>query len=839
MRLKRFLPLFILALIFNVEVMGAVGCKGLHNYLDMVLNKQVTAKRALEVQTRLTSLTADGAEVSVEVGGEIKRVVIDRYEDGKILYRYQDSDEVITQTLNDDFDTFFKLADEIPPQNVATNLPDGAALQTPPDVDSSPDLSLTRVDDPEVRSNLPALRTPDVDVPPRRPSTDLRVVEPDNSQLPAVRTGTDVAVIPRDGPAPVVQTDIPELPAPRVEGSGSTAIALRDNTLPAVDASRTAPELRLIPAPDDAPPRVDLLPAPDEVLRLPAPVREVAERVAPLTDNLIDNSIPLLAKADFPSDAATRMVEIKSFGGQSTYRGKIVRVNDQSIVLEGYGRLDFRDLDATSVRFLNDAGEVEQTLELAEGVTRRRVPSAASFDGADGKQIVIMDTSGGRVTHQGVIDRVEGNRLYLEGRENPLMLNRLDADTIRFVEEADGTLPVVAGSVRGGSEVAVISEVTPPGQSTALTLRRTEVDTPRPRAGSTQRIDRVQYVPADETTPRNRLIYDQETGTWLEDTSNAIGYSRTSQEIARLRTRGGERLLEAADTYALSLEDITGATRDASRFAREVQLPATANDLLGAYRNQFVRIDLGEGVDSVEGILRRIDGNTAVVEVDGALRRVELPDFNPDRIQLGNIDDVARADSSVIFVDSNGNAVTKLDALDDMGRAIPDEAAVAAINRGARFVRIIRRGTEEFLEFIHNGKKMLIPRRILNGASMFLRKNGTRIGRAAIRAGRVAAPAETLLDDQPEVTSTTGAPPAADTTETATDDGGNTGTPANPDGTPFETPYTEDGGETDSGNTSNPDGEPAAPYSVPPNQSFFGAAKQLMKQGWSALQGLW
>ncbi|MCR9203818.1 MAG: hypothetical protein NXH75_04515 [Halobacteriovoraceae bacterium] len=846
----KFLTPFIIALIFSAEVLGAGACKGLHNYLDMVLNKGMSGSRAVEVQGRISKLTAEGAEVSIETADGFKRVRVANYENGDLLYRLDGSDEVITKTIDEDFSTFFRLADEIetPSPNVVADLGDGARLAEAPAAatrttddpatiipseralvpvrDQAPTLSgVDVVDDAEIIIDPPALRPTGTDVALRPTGTDvtLRPTGTDLTVSPgtdvAVRPGTDIAV--RPGTDLAVVTPIDDVPVirgtddpPRITGPPERLL-LESSVVARVEPT-SVPALRLLTSANEVP----------------------------------EHALPILAKADFPSGSEGKLIELASPTGSVKYRGEIDEIFDHSIrIIKADGtkqNIPFRDLDASDVRFLNEAGELGEPLELATDIQRRWVPTQNSFAGMEGRRVtIVINSSAGRVTHTGVIENVGAGGIKLDSVDNPLRFRRLDGASIEVVDDAgtaiarttDDAASVVARTTDDAARV--------PARTTddaAVVLSRAD-EAPVVRGGGERvtPIDRVRLRRANTDVPAGRAIIDNDTGEIFEEAAEVlIGNRRPSPDVARIRAVGGENLLDAADEFALSAAEITDSAANARRFVDDVKLPATANDLLGAYQDKFVRIKIGDGDEVVEGVLKRIDGNKAILDDNGTIRRVDLPDFNPDRFVLGNVDELLKADSSVIFVDRAGNAIRRFGAIDGAGKAIPDDAVLAALNKGARFRRVIRNGADHFLEFIHNGKKIRIPRRLLKRANLAIRRNKAIIGDGTfnfVRSGRSLRDGD---DDNPT-------PAGATVSPAGTDDRPETGTTDDPATTTddptstLETPYADgdDGGETDGTTTTGNTDVPADPYAVDPNQSFFGASKQLIKQGWTSLQGLW
>lgn len=854
MRSLKFLTPFIFALLFSAEVMGGVGCKGLHNYLDMVLNKNISASRALEVQGRISKLTAEGAEVSVETADGFQRVRVASYENGELLYRLDGSDEVITKTIDEDFSTFFRLADEIetPSPSVVTDLGDGARLAEAPAVatrttddpagvipperalvpvrDQAPTLSgVDVVDDAEIITDVPALRPTGTDVTLRPTGTDITIaplgtdvtVRPPGTDV-IVRPGTDIAVVRPTRTDLAVVEPIDDLPIirgtddpPRLTGP-SERLLLESSVVARVEPT-SVPALRLLTSANEVP----------------------------------EHALPILAKADFPSGSEGKLIELASPTGSVKYRGEIDEIFDHSIrIIKADGtkqNIPFRDLDANDVRFLNEAGELGEPLELATDIQRRWVPTQDSFAGMEGKRVtIVINSTAGRVTHTGVIENVGAGGVKLDSVDNPLRFRRLDGASIEIVDDAGTAIARTTDDAarvpaRTTDDAAIV-----PARTTddgAVVLSQAD-DTPIVRGGGERvtPIDRVRLRRANTDVPAGRAIIDNDTGEIFEEAAEVlIGNRRPSPDVARIRAVGGENLLDAADEFALSAAEITDSAANARRFVDDVKLPATANDLLGAYQDKFVRIKIGDGDEVVEGVLKRIDGNKAILDDNGTIRRVDLPDFNPDRFVLGNVDELLKADSSVVFVDKAGNAIRRFGAIDGAGKAIPDDAVLAALNKGARFRRVIRNGADHFLEFIHNGKKIRIPRRLLKRANIAIRRNKAIIGDGTfnfVRSGRSLRDGD---DDNP-------APAGATVSPAGTDDRPETGTTDDPAATTddpatseLETPYAngDDGGETDGTTTTGNTDVPADPYAVDPNQSFFGASKQLIKQGWTSLQGLW
>lgn len=856
MRMTRFLPLFILALVFNVEVMGAGACAGFKNYLDLVLNQQKTAARALEVQGRIHNLMGEGAEVSIRQGSGYQRVTITGYDNGELLYRVDGVDA--RKAIDDDFNSFFKLADELPPSGVVADLGDGGSLRAAPigepDSGVPTGRALTVVErtepapfpvriDPDPSPNLSGLDTtpPRITGPPEYTPPQLsgpvggpRVVEEAGPNLPVVRDGdprpggvvsrleTPEEILPDNNLLRLTDMRGPDPRTPRLPGDPEIP-ALPNGTVTRIDTPRDG---TIIDLPEGS---FGEIPALGRVEAIPLPPPSARRLARPA--GVAEESIPMLTRADFPSNAERRVLNIKALRGGAEYTGEIVSINDQSVVLRINGqnrRLDFRDLDSSSGRFLNDLGESDGLLELAEGVERRWIPTRGSFppEMVDRVVEVSVNTPSGVVTHRGILNGINDSSIRVEGEGIPnggrLEFRRIDASSIRFLDESEvvAELPIVRDGTTGlpvarpGTEIAPVE---PAAVTRGVTLTEGEgAVAVRPREGGP--------IPVDATIDGRRVqaeLYAPGEMPPGMDAAARAARSVNGNGTDIIAFNAGRSL---ADELAFTADTMANAVAEARRFAEEVRLPATADDLLGAFRDKAVRIQVGDTDTMVEGILRRIQGNRAVLEVDGSLRTIDLPDFNPNRFSLASLDDLGEAGESVILVDRAGNAIINgFEAVTDAGRAVPDEVARTIINRG----RLLRM-TDDFLEFIYRGRKIRVPRSILRRASVHLRRNRAIYNRGVANLARAQRPMP-LLDEEEEIPGgatagntdpETAATPTPGPEATATPEP--TPTP-DPDADTFRDtpPGSEDGGDDDGGDTTAP--PPAEPYTVDPNSTGTGS----------------
>ncbi len=484
-----FFVLLIMLMSFNIE---AAGCKGLANFVDLALNKSMSPSKALELAKRVHSLE-QASDLKIVDDGQDVAIKVEGYADGKLLYRRDGNDEVLSfDILENDIDALFKRAEE--PSAVAASddvisagddtaevaadiVPD--YVKVAEEADGGPGItSVTgRVD----ASDAKLVESPDVEISLSSITTDISAPKnldeiPSFSAFddatPVIRSNVDTPVLRPQGPASRLDPIAPEralvvrepsLPAVRPEAvtapkAPSGDLVVRDPSLPAVRPDTPVvrpqgPTSRLEPiAPDRAlVVRDPSLPAvrPDAVGAPKAPGGALVVR---------DPSLPAIRPETpvvRPQGPASRLEPIAP-DRAIVLRQNTLPARPVEVVAEGPKALPapepVRALPAPATRIdaIKVAGETPlqpaaPRLESAPRVdvdsTRRVVPGRGNFpDDIVDKVISFTSPAGTKPTRGRVIDI---------NNESVVIKTDKGVETVRFRNIDSTTLRIEEGAVIG------------------------------------------------------------------------------------------------------------------------------------------------------------------------------------------------------------------------------------------------------------------------------------------------------------------------------------------------------------------------------------------------------
>ncbi len=428
----RYFKIFFMSIIIVASIsegFAAAKCKGFANFINMSMRKDLTPARAYQI-TKSIHEVESADDIKIFQDGKESVVQIDKYEDGKLLYRIEGSDEVLPfDALNKDVREFFRINGEGPflarAPEIQTELPlnpamagkqlemdlrgGEATLPRGTEVKSRPDTRISRGDQPE----LPEMeRQLEMDfTAPKAPEAAKAPVVQSELGLPPGKSGGQLELDLQGGAAAARTPEIKSAPdttvtrmeQPKLPGMDSkprqgelnfeapsrpgTALALRGET-----ALAKAPDAPVAPKAEEPPLLLPKSEAP-EVKALPAP-----ERLDPI-----------------PPD-----------------RALVVRPNTLPAKPVVADEVKGLDLDSIEIR-----GEKPLALPAPDAPVGRVIPGEPNFSLARvGSEIEFKSPAGNRTTRGKVLAVNEQSVKILDtnGVERTVRFRQIDSDTLKVVE---------------------------------------------------------------------------------------------------------------------------------------------------------------------------------------------------------------------------------------------------------------------------------------------------------------------------------------------------------------------------------------------------------------------
>lgn len=491
MNLKKHIHLIIITLVVTMmsgPAFGAAKCKSFAHYINMSMRKDVNPSRAYQI-TKGINEVEKASEVKIYEDGKEIAVTIDKYEDGALLYRRADSDEVLSfDVINDEVRNFFRIDGEGPlvgrAPEIQTELPLGPgragnqlelALEGgESSLRNGPDFNRPAVDEPVARAEQPEL--PGLESQPRQMELDFdappRPVEPDVANVqgpelpPAVANADNLPVVKADSPVQRAQT--PEQPsaprdvepyvhqgeivrdtdivvareAPELEGRiidlDPSEYADITSSLPVVPRADTPPVVRNLTGPkrlEPIPPERALTVRPDSPAPRPAVRAEAPARLDPIPP---ERAITIRPKPDTPVVRAETPARLDPVPPE---KALTVRPDSPAptpaVRAEAPERLEPIDIDSLTIK-----GETPR-LPAPEAPVARVIPGEPNFSLARVGTDIEFKSPAGNVTTRGRVVAVNEQSVRIadtNGAERTVRFREIDSESLKVVEPESVTI---------------------------------------------------------------------------------------------------------------------------------------------------------------------------------------------------------------------------------------------------------------------------------------------------------------------------------------------------------------------------------------------------------------
>lgn len=854
------LVLLLTVMLSSSEAWAAGQCAELKTFLDLALRRGRTVTQAGRFERRINVLsTSEQVRVRNSAGNYVEAQVV-RYDDGELIYKIGDGPEVpysLEGKTFDEFNQFLRIADEIPPEpapRVVAEAPvapsfaggsvDGSVTGTFTDVSEvavdPANVSFGRMDIPE-QPNAGIVSNPDnlPAVIPPRPGTAVEVVTTPPGSLTPPAASTDL--VPAR-PLELTRVERPDVPSglPQLEGPPARPLIEGPPARPLLEAP---PERLALPGPDDglrggpAPRYAPDVVRPtrasfpesivDEVITFTSPagtnvttgqvvrvndasvvvrLEDGTEIRKPFVDIAADSIqtirprpaafVARATRANFPDSSVGDVVTFTTPAGQRTSTGRVVRVNDQSVVIE------LADGSLINERFRNiSAASVEPKRPIPAAFVER--PTRLDFPDTLIGRSVTFTTPGGRNSTTGIVQGpINGESVNVLLPDGTIVNRRFRDMSRASVRET----PVPAVITPGDRAVAVAGDGADAVNEIALT-RGVEI-----RAPGTAVEPRV--LEGEVLPPRRDVVPSAERPA-LEGRIIDAEYTVIDETATALSTAG----------------------RNYDAVVRAIPSPAESmppQGFIDSFDSMNVRFTVNG--DQYYGRFTRVDGeNVVFTNFDGTTSSIRAADIRPAELDVATLEPFKRADTELIFRRGDEPFNGPYGARNMDGEEIADDVVLRMLTSGSRLVR--RAG--EFLEFVtRTGQRFKVPLRRLvdSGVTMAskagdLRVNLNRMNMLGRSLHRVGDLGPFRLDEEET-------PPGGDREESAPPPPGDDEppAPAAEEGTPtggdeespgdFNTnaPGSDDGGEDDGGETERevpvpippaPRGNPIRPNSAP------------------------
>lgn len=508
--------------------------------------------------------------------------------------------------------------------------------------------------------------------------------------------------------------------------------------------------------------------------------------------------IPRATAANFPDELIGDVVTFTTPAGQRTSTGRVVRVFDRSVVIE------LPDGTLVNERFRNiNAASVQQRRPIPAPFIER--PTRLDFPDTLIGRSVTFTTPAGQNTTTGIVQApINGQSVNVLLPDGTIVNKRFRDMSRASVRET----PVPAVIPEGNRALVAAGDAAEAG---------TEVTTTRGVELTLSAGDNGRDVARTGTELEPRPL----TGEILDPERPVV----TRDPVA------GELESPVIDGVPYTVVDEVGdAGRRLSDTVRAI--PARAETMppqgfLDTFGDVNIILNRADGTPEI-GRITRVDGESIIfTNLDGASRSIRAADLDPRQMFRGELDTVIRNQDNLVFSRPDGEAwLGPFGAVDEAGRAIPDDEILDLLNSGSR----LRRAANGMLEFVgQGGRRFFISARnladrgitMLNRAGDFV-LNFPRTLRALTAlgtGGRIARLAPSLRglleddftaetsDDDPALGPDGDPAPDADPSPEADPDpeaDPEPETPANPNDFPQDPPGTRDdppgndeGGETE------------------------------------------
>ncbi len=734
--------LLLLTLILAGTDSWARGCNDLKTFLDLALNQRHSITQAGEIENRLHTLIEAGSEVRVLEGGNYVEARVLRYEDGSVVYAKQDGTEIVQQ-IDDEFNNFFRLASEIPPET-SSEVVAGLPAVVPDNGGGS--LSLSTDTAVGVDRTTPTRVEPSTEVD--RYVYDGEIVEP----------GT--GVVRRDEPAGLIddETNIIDL--------GPEDYQWVDDAAEIADNRGGTPLIEGNPNPD-------ALPGPDTPIAIEGPGNGGRLALPPPSG---------VTASDIPD--AGRFVTFTTTDGRTMYGRIVGEPNGDGVrmVVRGDSRtgdpttISFESIEPGSLRTITEAGAPYQIIRRpvadeipAEGTVftytspKRQNSYTARVVGEPADGSVVVE----RMTPSGELERISVS--YQDMRAESI--TPLGADDIpdAFTPSGPTTGTALVPYDENARAVAVVDggdpAATGPGTGLALTDGRDVTGTGtaiEPRVLDGEVLDPENAV-VPGTRPAGALEREAIDGeyTVIDDAAEAL-----------------------TDGRQLALPDYSAHVR-----ALPSPQALAADDFFQFYNGSLVRFT-ADGRDIVGRVTGVEDGRIVVSTIDGQTLVLDPATIARGDIDVFNLNRFSQPDADLVFYKENLEPFTgPFGAIDPNGVRLSDDDIMDALREGSRFDRLI----DGYYQFrTRAGQLFRIPRRILeseDGITMANRIGDLRLNfHRAAQAARAGLVTQINFDWLPEWARPEGMAPPAPDAEPLVDADPTPRPSPHPEATPTQTP---------------------------------------------------
>ena len=473
------------------------------------------------------------------------------------------------------------------------------------------------------------------------------------------------------------------------------------------------------------------------------------------------DDIPLLKPDNFLPEDVGKILEFKYTSGEVIKKGELIKVNPDGIVVRIDGvekRVPFNKIDPTSTGFLDNGGElVEKVVVKVEdknllppgkkgGALVRRpadnfpLLKAEDFFPEDVGKILEFKYKSGEVVKKGELIKVnpDGIVVRIDGVEKQVPFSKIDPTSTGFLDNGGKLVEKVVVKVEG-------QNLLPPGKRGGV-LVRTSID--------------------DIPLLKTENFISQDVGKMIKFTDRS-GEIVSKGELVKvnpdsivIKSGGIEKKISFGEIDPISLSFLDDGGGPIERVVVQVEdsLKLSAGKESGALvrtsidnipplkAENFRQEDVGKMIKFTDrsgeivskGELVKVNPDSIVIKSGGIEKKISFGEIDP--ISVGFLDDgggpiervvvrvldpsnlppargaivkatpqnLAKLDGSrgIVVLDDKGVAITKFNAVDSLGRPIPDKKVIDFLRKGPKFKRIIN----GMIEFIKDKIRYLIPR---------------------------------------------------------------------------------------------------------------------------------